>query len=64
MTLAGVHRTQISQYERGEAVPGSEALAKLSRALGAGPNDLFAGMKLETEPARLVIEPLDGDAKD
>lgn len=32
MLLSGVHRTQISNYERGETEPQAEVLARLSRA--------------------------------
>jgi transcriptional regulator with XRE-family HTH domain len=33
MELAGVHRTQISEYERGERVPKLSTLERFSRAL-------------------------------
>lgn len=63
MSRAGVHRTQISKYERGETEPQAEVLAKLLLALGNDTSDVLAGIELEeSEPPRLKIEPVDPEA--
>lgn len=59
MRLSEVHRTQISNYERGETEPQAEALAKLSRALGVSAEEFFAGIGWQSEPPRLVVESTD-----
>ncbi|MBS1879963.1 MAG: helix-turn-helix transcriptional regulator [Actinobacteria bacterium] len=55
MALAGVHRTQISEYERGRTAPEVEVLAKLSCALEVPIGALLAGIgwqePLSAEPA-------------
>jgi transcriptional regulator with XRE-family HTH domain len=56
MMLAGVHRTQISSYERGETEPQAEVLARLSRALGVSAEEFFAGIGWRDDPPRLVVE--------
>jgi transcriptional regulator with XRE-family HTH domain len=55
MRLSDVHRTQISKYERGEAEPQAEVLARLSRALGVSAEEFFAGVGWQEEPPRLTI---------
>lgn len=57
MRISDVHRTQISNYERGRAEPQAEVLARLARALGVSTEDFFAGVDWQTEPPRLVIDP-------
>ena len=42
MDLAGVHRTQISEYERGKRVPKVGTVERLSRALGVPFGEFFA----------------------
>lgn len=59
MRLSEVHRTQISNYERGETEPQAEVLAKLSRALGVSAEEFFAGIGWQQDPPRLVVEPVD-----
>lgn len=44
MALAGVHRTQISEYERGRTAPEVEGLVKLSCALEVPIGSLLAGL--------------------
>lgn len=44
---ADVHRTAVSMLERGEEVPGSDTLFKLSMALGVSPDELFNGLSWE-----------------
>ncbi len=46
--MAGVHHTQIGRYERGDAVPSSKAMQKLSNALGASTDFLMNGTVDET----------------
>jgi transcriptional regulator with XRE-family HTH domain len=41
---ASVHRTEISQLERGLRVPRIDTVAKLAGALGINPGDLFKGI--------------------
>jgi len=60
MNLADVHRTQISNYERGETEPQAEALARLSRALGVSAEEFFAGVHWQRSPPRLVVAELGG----
>lgn len=55
MRIADVHRTQISNYERGETEPQAEILARLSRALGVSVEELFAGVGWQQDPPRLVV---------
>jgi len=45
--MAGVHRTEISQLERGFRVPRIDTLVKLAGALGVKPADLLEGMAWE-----------------
>jgi transcriptional regulator with XRE-family HTH domain len=47
---AGVHRTQISKFERGETLPEIETLIRLCGALAVEPNDLMAGISWEPPP--------------
>jgi transcriptional regulator with XRE-family HTH domain len=56
MLLSGVHRTQISKYERGETEPQAEVLARLSRALGVSADEFFAGVGWQEDPPRLIVE--------
>lgn len=56
MMLAGVHRTQISKYERGETEPQAEVLARLSRALGVSAEEFFSGIGWRDDPPRLIVE--------
>jgi transcriptional regulator with XRE-family HTH domain len=44
---ADVHRTAVSLLERGEEIPGSDTLFKLSMALGVSPSELFKGLSRE-----------------
>jgi transcriptional regulator with XRE-family HTH domain len=44
---ASVHRTEISQLERGLRVPRIDTVAKLAGALEIDPGDLFDGIKWE-----------------
>ena len=55
MSRAGVHRTQISNYERGETEPQAEVLARLSRALGVEAEEFFVGIEWQEWPPRLLI---------
>lgn len=55
MLVSDVHRTQISNYERGETEPQAEVLARLSRALGVSVDEFFSGVGWQQEPPRLVI---------
>lgn len=64
MRISEIHRTQISKYERGEAEPQSEALAKLARALKVSADEFFEGVGWQLEPPRLVIEPPAPDVED
>lgn len=57
MRISDVHRTQISNYERGQAEPQAEVLARLARGLGVSIEDFFAGIDWQAEPPRLVIDP-------
>jgi transcriptional regulator with XRE-family HTH domain len=59
MSLADVHRTQISNYERGETEPQAEVLARLSRALGVSAEEFFAGVGWQGAPPRLLIPRVD-----
>ncbi len=43
MAAAGVHRTQISEYERGERVPKLITLERISRALDIPLDRFLAG---------------------
>lgn len=52
MWLAGVHRTQISSYERGVTEPQAEVIARLSHALGVSPEEFFAGVGFQERPSR------------
>jgi transcriptional regulator with XRE-family HTH domain len=47
---AGLHRTEISQLERGLRCPRIDTLAKLCGALGVGPDELMTG--IEWTPAK------------
>lgn len=49
---ADLHRTEISQLERGLRVPRIDTLVKLAACLDVAPGDLLDGM--EWQPARLV----------
>jgi transcriptional regulator with XRE-family HTH domain len=42
--LASLHRTEIGMLERGARLARADTILKLAGALGAEPNDLFAGM--------------------
>lgn len=44
---ADVHRTVVSKLERGEEIPASDTLFKLSMALGVSPGELFQGLSWE-----------------
>lgn len=57
MWVSDVHRTQISNYERGETEPQAEVLARLSWALGVSVEEFFVGIGWQQEPPRLVIAP-------
>lgn len=46
--MAGVHHTQIGRYERGESVPSSKAMQKLSNAMGVSADFLLNGQMEET----------------
>ena len=45
--FAGLHRTEIGLLEQGKREPKLTTILKLLRALGAEPNDLLLGLKLE-----------------
>ncbi len=49
---ADLHRTEVSQLERGLRVPRIDTLVKLAASLGVTPEALLDG--IEWEPARLV----------
>jgi transcriptional regulator with XRE-family HTH domain len=58
---ADVHRTAVSMLERGEEIPGSDTLFKLSKSLGVSAGDLFEGLAWEPpgyNAGRVVV--LDG----
>jgi transcriptional regulator with XRE-family HTH domain len=59
MRISDVHRTQISNYERGTTEPQAEVLARLARSLGVSADEFFAGVGWETEPPRLVVDSAD-----
>jgi transcriptional regulator with XRE-family HTH domain len=42
--LAGLHRTEVSQLERGLRLPRLDTLAKLAGAIKADPGELFVGI--------------------
>ena len=42
--IASLHRTEISQLERGLRIPRADTIIKLSTALGVTTDDLFAGI--------------------
>jgi transcriptional regulator with XRE-family HTH domain len=44
---AGVHRTEVSQLERGLRLARVDTVAKLAAALEVDPGDLFEGIKWE-----------------
>lgn len=44
---AGLHRTAVSQLERGERVPRADTVIRLSGALRRPPGDLLAGIAWE-----------------
>lgn len=44
MGLSGVHRTQISEYERGVAIPQVDIVDRLSRGLKVPIGHLLAGI--------------------
>lgn len=50
---ASVHRTEISQIERGLRIPRVDTLVKLSGSLEVDPSELLAG--LVWEPGRTII---------
>jgi transcriptional regulator with XRE-family HTH domain len=56
MVRADVHRTQISKYERGEAEPQLETLARLAWALDVSADSLLAGINWQESPPRLSVE--------
>lgn len=55
MLLSGVHRTQISKYERGETEPQAEMLGRLSRALRVSAEEFFVGIGWRDDPPRLIV---------
>jgi transcriptional regulator with XRE-family HTH domain len=44
---AGLHRTAVSQLERGERVPRADSVIRLAGVLGIPPGDLLAGVVWE-----------------
>lgn len=44
---AGLHRTAVSQLERGERVPRADTIIRLAASLGVAPGDLLAGVSWE-----------------
>jgi transcriptional regulator with XRE-family HTH domain len=48
---ANLHRTEISQIERGGRCPKADTIAKLAGALGAEPAEFFEG--IEWKPAEI-----------
>ncbi|MGH2973402.1 MAG: helix-turn-helix domain-containing protein [Solirubrobacterales bacterium] len=44
---AGVHRTEVSQLERGLRLARADTIAKLSSALEVDPGELFEGIRWE-----------------
>lgn len=44
---ASLHRTEVSQLERGLRLARTDTLVKLAGALGVGPADLLSGMAWE-----------------
>ena len=57
MGISGVHRTLISEYERGIKEPRIEALLKLARAMNISTEDFWIGVGWQTKPPRLDVEP-------
>lgn len=49
---ASLHRTEVSQLERGLRVPRVDTVAKLAAALDAQPEEFFAGIAWETGDVR------------
>jgi transcriptional regulator with XRE-family HTH domain len=49
--LAGLHRTEIGQLERGARLARVDTLLKLAAALGVSPSDLLKGMAWESGAA-------------
>ena len=56
MARADVHRTQISNYERGEVEPQLEILARLAKGLDVDLDRLVEGIGRQAEPPRLLID--------
>jgi transcriptional regulator with XRE-family HTH domain len=59
---AGLHRTEISQLERGLRVARIDTLVKLAGGLGVEPAELLKGLDWtpgETRPGRFEIAPAD-----
>ena len=52
MGLSGVHRTQISEYERGKRVPKLITLERLARSLDVPLNRFFAAAEEVEDSAR------------
>lgn len=52
MSLAGVHRTQISEYERGVTAPQVDIVDRLSRALKVPIENLLVGVGWQGPPAK------------
>jgi len=50
---ASVHRTEISQLERGLRLARADTIAKLSGALEVGPEELFEGIEWQPGDIRL-----------
>lgn len=50
---ASVHRTEISQLERGLRLARADTIAKLSGALEIGPEELFEGIEWQPGDIRL-----------
>jgi transcriptional regulator with XRE-family HTH domain len=49
---AGLHRTEISNLERGKRLPRVDTVAKLAGAIGVDPGELFEGIVWEPGAVR------------
>jgi transcriptional regulator with XRE-family HTH domain len=64
---AGLHRTEISQLERGLRVARIDTLVKLAGGLGVEPGELLKGLDWtpgETRPGSFQIEPAEPRERD